>query len=265
MRSNKSTLPIQSLDRGLQLLIAAGSSNRPLGLAELTEMLGIDRSSAYRLANTLKMRGFFHQSPDTKAYTLGPAIWQLASQMRQSNSLMQIAREHVAELASQTGETAHLAVRENDRVLFLEHSLTNQAVGVSAGSGRTEPLHCTALGKALISELSAQDINELLGSGELEKYTANTIRSAGDLASKCKSNQALGFAVDDEEFHLGVRCVAAPIHDFDGQIVAAIGMSAPTSRLSKRRTPELGRQVKEVAADISRQLGYVQTVEEEVV
>ncbi len=98
MKNRKATVPIQSLDRGLRLVLEVGAAGRPVSLGELTESLGIDRSSVYRLANTLTLRGFFSQSPETKSYTLGPAIWQLASQMRQSNPLLQVAREHMAVL-----------------------------------------------------------------------------------------------------------------------------------------------------------------------
>ena len=256
MSNRKVTIPIQSLDRGLRLLLEVGMAGRPVSLGELTELLEIDRSSVYRLANTLTLRGFFSQSPETKAYTLGPAIWQLANQMRQSNPLLQVAREHVAALAEQTGETAHVAAREEDRVVFLDYVLTNHTVGVSVGSGRTEPLYCTALGKALIADFDLEQLRELLGPGRLHSYTPKTIGSIRELADECQSIQQRGFAVDDLEFRDGVRCVAAPIRDFDGVVVAAIGISAPSSRLTKRQVNEVGSQVKAAADTVSAKLGY---------
>jgi len=264
MKNRKATVPIQSLDRGLRLLLEVGAAGRPVSLGELTDLLGINRSSVYRLANTLTMRGFFSQSPETKAYTLGPAIWQLASQMRQSNPLLQVAREHVAALVEQTSETAHLAVREEDRVVFLDYALTNHVVGVSVGSGRMEPLHCTALGKALIADFDPGQLRELFGPGPLRAYTPKTIGSIRDLADECENVRQRGFAVDDIEFREGVRCVAASIRDFDGRVVAAIGISAPSSRLTKRRLSEVGPQVKAAADAVSEKLGFVTTVGEQV-
>ena len=256
MKNRKATVPIQSLDRGLRLVLEVGAAGRPVSLGELTESLGIDRSSVYRLANTLTLRGFFSQSPETKAYTLGPAIWQLASQMRQSNPLLQVAREHMAALVEQTGETSHLAVREEDRVVFLDYALTSHVVGVSVGSGRAEPLHCTALGKALIVDFDLGQLRELLGPGRLRAYTPKTIGSIRELADECQNVRQRGFAVDDLEFQDGVRCVAAPIRDFDGPVVAAIGISAPSSRLTKRQLNEVGSQVKAAADTVSAKLGY---------
>ncbi len=263
MVNRKATTPIQSLDRGSRLLIEVGAAGRPVSLGELTELLGIDRSSVYRLANTLTMRGFFSQSPETKAYTLGPTIWQLASQMRQSNPLLRVAREHVAALAEQTGETAHLAVREEDHLVFLDCAWTNHAVGVSVGSGRVEPLHCTALGKALLADFDPSQLRELFGPGRLHAYTPRTIGSIRKLADECHNVRQRGFAVDDVEFRDGVRCVGAPIRDFHGRVVAAIGISAPRSRLTKRRFSEVGPQVKAAADAVSAKLGFVTTVGEQ--
>ncbi len=264
MGNRKPTSPIQSVDRGLRLLVEVGAAGRPVSLGEMTDSLEIDRSSAYRLANTLALRGFLSQSPETKAYTLGPAIWQLAIQMRQSNPLLQVAREHVSALSQQTGETAHLAVREEDRVVFLDYSLTNHAVGVSVGSGRVEPLHCTALGKALIADLDPGRLRELFGPGRLRAYTPKTIRSIRELAEECQTVRQRGFAVDDVEFRDGVRCVAAAIRDFDRRVVAAIGISAPSARLTKRRSSNVGLQVEAAADAVSAKLGFVPTAGEQV-
>jgi len=262
--SRKTTTPIQSLDRGIQLLLAVGSAGQAMSLGELTELLEIDRSSVYRLVNTLKMRGLLSQSEETKSYSLGPAIWQLASQMRQSNPLLQVARKHVSALSELTGETAHLATREGDQLVFLDYALTNQIVGVSMGSGRVEPLHCTSLGKALIVDFNAAELRDLLGSARLRRYTSKTITSVRKLAAECERDRERGFSVDDIEFREGVRCVAAPIRDLDGLVVAAIGISAPSSRLTKGQAIKVGEQVKTAAQAVSKKLGFVASVTERV-
>lgn len=257
MDQRQPTQPIQSLSRGLALLTAVADAGRPLSLAELNESVPIDRSSVFRLANTLRMHGFLSQSPASKCYTLGPAIWQLSGQIRTASSLPEVARPHVVELAEQTGETAHLAIRQDDRAVFVDHELTEQAVGVSTRTGRAEPLHNTALGKALLADFDRKAIAQLLGRGPLPSHTARTTKSVAALASQCRQTRRQGFAVDDEEYHDGVRCIAAPIHDLHGSIVAAIGISAPANRLPKRRFAQVASQVKLQAEQISRKLGYV--------
>ena len=264
MDQRQPTQPIQSLSRGLALLTAVANAGRPLSLAELNDIVPIDRSSVFRLANTLRMHGFLSQSPASKRYTLGPAIWQLSGQIRTANSLPEVARPHVVELAEQTGETAHLAIRQDDRAVFVDHELTEQAIGVSTRTGRSEPLHNTALGKALLADLDRKAIAQLLGQGPLPAHTTRTTRSVAALASQCRQTLRQGFAVDDEEYHEGVRCIAAPIRDLHGSIVAAIGISAPANRLPKRRFAHVASKVKLQAVQISRKLGYVTPEPEQV-
>jgi len=257
MDQRQPTQPIQSLSRGLSLLTAVADAGRPLSLAELNEIVPIDRSSVFRLANTLRMHGFLTQSPASKRYTLGPAVWQLSGQLRAANSLPQVARPHVVELAEQTGETAHLAIRQEDRSVFVDHELTEQAVGVSTRTGRSEPLHSTALGKALLADFDRKALVQLLGEGSLPADTPRTTTSIAALASQCRKAQRQGVAIDDEECHEGVRCIAASIRDSHGAVVAAIGISAPANRLPKRRFASVASHVRLQAAQISRKLGYV--------
>jgi DNA-binding IclR family transcriptional regulator len=255
MTLRKATNPIQSLDRGLAILEMVGRARRPVSVAELTPVLGIDRSSVFRLANTLRMRGFLTQLP-SKEYVLGSAVRRLASSFRWSDGLIPIAREQVAALASRTGETTHLVVREGRQAVFVDHELTAQAVGVSVGSGRCEPLHCTAVGKALIADYDRAELEKLLGNEPLVAPAKRVIRTIAALAKECQRTQKRGYAVDNEEFHKGVRCVAAPIRDGSGQIIAAIGISAPIDRLSESRCEKVAQDVKRAAAEISGKLGY---------
>lgn len=255
MRRSKSTQPIQSLDRGLAILEIVGQARRPVSVAELTPALGIDRSSVFRLASTLNMRGFLAQLP-SKDYVLGSAVWRLANFFRWSRGLTQIAREQVAVLAAKTGETTHLVIQEGRQAVFIDHEISAQPVGVSVGSGRCEPLHCTAVGKALIADCNRQLLEELLGDAPLPAPTKRTIRTIVELARECQRTRKRGFAVDNEEFHEGVRCVAVPIRDASGRIAAAIGISAPVSRLSETRCEKVAQDVKRAAAEISDKLGY---------
>jgi IclR family acetate operon transcriptional repressor len=248
---------IQSVDRALQIVLAVGQADGPVTLGELTALLGIDRSSVHRLAGTLKGRGFLAQDAVTKSYRLGPVIWQLAAQLRGSSPLLKVARSHVAWLAEATGETAHLAVRDGARVVLIDDQVTDQVVGVSANNGRTEPVHCTALGKALVADLDQASLEAVYDGQVMEGGTARSARSTKELFNHARMIRARGYAVDDEEFRAGVRCFAAPVRDFNGKIVAAIGISAPAARVPKRVWSERGEQVKAAGGAISRALGFV--------
>src|SRR5580698_9236961 len=205
----KETPPIQSLDRGLIILEAVAKSSNPVSLADLTTILGIDRSSAFRLANTLKRRGFLTYPTGRKDYILGPALWRFAHHYDWGTMLIRVSHEHVKQLASQTNETAHLAIREGKHALFIDHAASNHVISVSGQTGEMVPLYCTAHGKALLADLDLRELQSLFGTGPLVAHTNSTIGTVTQLAKVCKQIKAQGFATDDAEFQEGIRCVAA--------------------------------------------------------
>jgi len=249
------TPSIQSLDRGLIILEAAGRSGNPVSLTELTDLLGIDRSSAFRLANTLKRRGFLAHPSGRKDYILGPSIWRLSRRYDWGKMLIAVSHEHLKTLAARTMETAHLAVREGKQALFIDHAAIHHIIAVSGQTGELVPLYCTAHGKALLADFGKRELESLFGCAALRANTGHTITSIDRLAKACAEIHAQGFATDESEFQEGIRCVAAPIRGQDGLIVGSIGISAPLTRFPPERNPECARQVVEAAQLIGEALG----------
>lgn len=249
-RETRETPSIQSLDRGLLILEAVGKSAEPVSLGSLAELLGIDRSSAFRLANTLKRRGFLANSSSGRDYVLGPSVWRLSRQYDWSKMLAKVAHEHLKALAAATNETAHLAVREGRKALFIDDVTTSHVIAISGQTGEYVPLYCTSHGKALLADFEEPDLAKLLGAKQLKSYTKNTIETVRALAAECAQIRASGFASDDSEYLEGVRCVAAPIRDRDRAVIASIGISAPAGRVSKERVKEYAEKVLEAAARI---------------
>jgi IclR family acetate operon transcriptional repressor len=250
-RQTKETPSIQSLDRGLMILETVGKSATPISLGQLTAVLGIDRSSVFRLANTLKRRGFLANSTTGKDYVLGTAVWRLSRQYDWSGMLATIAHDHLQALASVTGETAHLAVREGRKALFIDHAATSHVIAISGQTGELVPLYCTSHGKALLADFDEPALRQLFGSKPLTQYTKQTVQKVSELAKVCNEIRTRGFASDNSEYMEGVRCVAAPIRDKDRAVIASIGISAPTTRFPSERQPELAAHVKDIAAQIS--------------
>jgi len=251
------TQPIQSLDRGLVLLETVANARSPVSLSELMPVLGIDRSSVFRLANTLVLRGFLVQTPDSKRYMLGSSIWRLASLFRFENVLLQVARPHVDALAADAGETTHVAVRQGAKAVLIERQLTANVLGVTgAGQGTAVSLHSTGVGKALIADFDREGLLQLFGGEKLPRFAKRTITTVAGLAEACERTRACGYAVDDEEEHEGVRCIGAPIRDASGQIVAAVGISAPIARLPREAVKKMGARVAAAARAIGRELGH---------
>jgi IclR family transcriptional regulator, acetate operon repressor len=245
------TPSIQSLDRGLFILEAVAKSSDPVPLGHLTDLLGIDRSSVFRLANTLRRRGFLANPRGRKDYILGPSIWRISRSHYWSDMLITFSHDHLKKLAAKTGETTHLAVREGKQAFFIDHYSARQLIMVSGQVGEFMPLYCTAHGKALLAGWGSDEIRTTFGPGPYQRYTPTTITTLKQLAKECARIQEIGYAVDKEEYVQGVRCLAAPIRDRDGSVIASVGISAPLARFPLERDATAGRQVCEVAAEIS--------------
>jgi len=251
-REARETPSIQSLDRGLLILEAVGKSPDPVSLGPLAAMLGIDRSSAFRLANTLKRRGYLANPSAGRDYVLGPSVWRLSHRYDWSKMLVTVSREHLKKLAAETNETAHLAVREGRRALFIDHVTSSHVIAISGQTGEFVPLHCTSHGKALLSDFDERELARLFGKKPLAAYTKNTISRIRPLARECETIRTQGFASDEAEFMEGVCCIAAPIRDRDGMVIASIGISAPAARFPKDRKKEYAGRVLAAALEIGQ-------------
>ena len=246
------TPPVQSVERALSVLEAVAQSADPVPLANLTQVLGIDPSSVFRLANTLKRRGFLANPNGRKHYVLGPAVWRLSREYDWSRMLISICRDSIKALATRTGETAHLAIREGREVFFIDHHASgDQGVIVPGQTGKLMPLHCTAHGKALLADFALVELKALYGTTPLERYTARTSVSLPDLARACARAQADGYSIDDGEYLDDVRCVAAPVRDRAGLVIGSIGVSAPATRMPKGRDLVLAQHVCDTAGHIN--------------
>ncbi len=253
-KTTHDTPPIQSLDRGLAILEAVASSSEPVPLKQLTDLIGIDRSSVFRLANTLRQRRFLANPKGSNDYILGPTAWRLSRRYGRS-VLATFFHQYLHELTTKVGETSHFAVREGGQAFFIDHHLpTGQVVSVAGQTGEFAPLHCTAHGKALLADFDLKGLKALYGPVPLHAYTGNTITSLTKLARACGRVRAEGFALDDGEYIEEVCCVAAPIRDPQGEIVASVGISSPVTRLHTKRIARAAAEVVATARAINASL-----------
>lgn len=254
---------IQSLDRGLTILQAVATSSQPVTLGELSELLGVDRSSAFRLAQTLRRRGFLSTPAGRKDYILGSAMWTLSRQYDWSNMLVRVAHQELKALAQGLNETAHLAIREGRNALFIDSVHARHVIVVAGQTGELVPLHSTAHGKALLADFDEKELRNIFGSDPLQKFTKTTIKSIPALAKECVAIRDRGYAVDEAEYMEGMRCVAAPIRLNSGMIVGSIGISAPASRFLKEHYPSHSKWVVQCAKKIGQLLSASEEVAEQ--
>ena len=247
---------VQSVERSLDILEALGASGSPVGIVDLAQRTELHVSTAHRLLSTLISRGYALQDPQTNKYALGLRVLQLASQAIKDSDLRSIAKPFLQRLMETTQETANLVVLDCDDAVYIEQVEGPRLVRMFTKIGRRVPLHCTGVGKVLLSHLPEERIDAIIAKRGLPAFTPKTITDPNSLKTELRSVRAQGFALDNEEQEEGVRCVAAPVYDRDWQPVAAISISAPVTRLTTQRAILLASQAKAIAFDLSARLGF---------
>lgn len=244
-----------TLRSGLEILEDLAAHPSGAGVTELARRLGQDKSQVSRLLATLGELGYVERDSESRRYAAGAGLVLLSSRLLRSLDVR--AQSHVAmrDLAEATGESVHLAVLLGDAVVTIDLIETLQPFRVEPRIGTRDPIHCTAIGKAILAFLPADQRAHLV-EGPLTRFTSRTIVDGGALERDLDAVRRRGYAVDDEEFTSGVRCIAAPVFDSDGNVVASLGISAPAQRLARKDVAAVGRRVCDAATLASRRMGW---------
>jgi DNA-binding IclR family transcriptional regulator len=246
---------VQVLERTLRLLDVLASVDKELGPAELAVMVGLHRSTIHRLLKVLEEHRFVRRNQAGR-YDLGLKLFELGTLSVSRFNLPRRAGPILKQIASETGETAHICVFSNMRMLSIAAS---EASWVPRAIGHRGDLHASAAGKALLAFLPQHAQNDLITRLALPKHTRHTIDTAGRLKSELARVRRQGFSLNDEEVEDGVRCVAAPIFDHKGRAIATLSVAGPVFRMTRRRLPKLARVVKNAAEALSTELGHEKT------
>jgi DNA-binding IclR family transcriptional regulator len=260
LRTNQPTqrdYSIQALQRGMKVLDALLESRTPLSLEQICTYTGLPKSTAFRVIVNLLQGGYLTETEE--GYWLGLKMLRFGALVEEKLDLTQLARPFLVRLRNQADETVHLAVLDDDlRVVYLEKLPTQQAVGLMVSRiGSTAPMHGTALGKVMAAFRPEDEISQWIRRDGLKALTHATITDESALLRELREIRSRGYAVDNGEFEVSVRCVAAPIQDRTGDVIAAVSISGPDSRMP---VPLIGSsmamQVVETAQHISQALGY---------
>lgn len=243
---------IQSLGRGLQILDIMINAGEEQTVTQLARMLSIDKSSVSRLLSTMEKYGYVQQAKGSRGYVVGKRLFSISWQLVNRYSIRESARPYLDYLVSRTGECSHIGVYSSGKVLVVDDVQSEvSSLRVVGGSGRLLFLHNTALGKALIA------FGDFPLPDELPRFTSKTVIEFDGLNEDLSSVRRAGYSVDDEENELGVRCIAAPVFGVSGVVVASVGISGPSLRITDDNLGDLGRIVKGVAYELSCELGFV--------
>ncbi len=245
---------VQSVDRALSIVETLARENRSLALSELSDRLELHPSTAHRLLASLASRGYVFKDPDTKKYGLGLKILEISQGLDLVSNLRAVGRDVLRQLAKAAGETVNLMVLERGEALIVDRFESDHMLKYSVPIGTRLPLHCTASGKALLANMRPPDVEEFM-KRELPALTPNTIVDRYQLLKELEHIRNRGYAIDNEERELGVRCVAAPVSGDSGQCIGVVSISGPTSRMTPQRLGELADLVTESADVMGSALG----------
>ncbi len=248
--------PIQAIVNAVDTIDYVAKSNQGVGVRELARALRLTRGTASRVLYSLYFCGLLRRDETQSRYVLGSKILELASGHLRSLSIGEVARRHMADLSLESGETVFLGILDRDHVTIVDRIDSTQPLRMASELGVREPAYCTALGKILMADLSDEACRRLLEGQQFEPHTAKTLRSKDEVLARIDEARERGWALDDEEFFEGVRCIAAAIRDHDGRVVAAVSVAGPRFRLHDDRLQTMARRVRAAAAAISRDLGY---------
>jgi IclR family KDG regulon transcriptional repressor len=246
-------LPVKSADRVLAVLDLLAAEG-PLSFARIAAELDLPKSSAHNLLATMAARGYVERDADRRVFRLGTRVWEIAQAENRVERLRAALKALMDDLVSATQETVQLAKLEGFDVVYLEISESPRPMKLTSRVGARLPAHTTGLGKTLLAFLDEDDVLARLGDRRMEALTEHTITTPEALLDALRVIRQRGYGTDDEEFAIGLRCIAMPIRDRTGLVTAAMSVSMPTPRYSDEIADRARFHLADTVAEAERRL-----------
>ena len=254
-KASTRTGQVQSLTRALSILNVIASSPSGLKLTEISKALKLAPSTTHRMLTTLQEERYVQYDRDSTRWQIGIQAFVTGNCFLSSRDLTSVARPYMRRLMEENGETVNLAISEGDEVIYMAQVESREMMRVYSKPGNRVPLHCSGVGKAILMLMEDSEIERLSVQNGLTRLTEKTIQTIPELIKELHTSRKLGFATDDEEHAVGLRCVASVVFDEYAEPFAALSISGPTARISSERLSELGEKVKSISAEITAALG----------
>ncbi|MFK7751016.1 MAG: HTH-type transcriptional regulator BhcR [Sedimentitalea sp.] len=252
--NNPSQTVIQSLDRALDVLDAL-ASGRDMTLSEISTQLSQSPATMHRVLTTLALRDVVEVDQANQTWNIGPAAFRLGSAFLRRTNVVERSQPAMRQLMEATGETSNLGIERSGMVVFVNQVETHDSIRAFFPPGTISPMHASGIGKALLASYEPDRARQILDQNPPEPFTTRTITDPESMATELERIRNLGYAFDNEEKTLGMRCIASPIVNYQGQAVAGISISGPSHRVELGRVATLGALVREAARSVSRGLG----------
>lgn len=240
-----------SVSKALSIINLLAEKENPLSLSQISAALGFSLSTTHHLITSLKLERFVDQNPVSKKYGIGLRLFEIGLSNNYYQLLAKKAGPALEKMSDQTGESSNLAVLIDGQIIYIAQRHSSQMMKTFVQLGERSPVHCTGVGKILISELSKEDIEQIVHKHGLKKYTLRTITSLENLLEELEKVKKQQYAIDQEEREEGVVCVAAPIFNRARKIIAAISISGPTSRIKAKELSNIIELLKKYAQSLS--------------
>jgi DNA-binding IclR family transcriptional regulator len=250
------TYKVQTLDRAFAVLDLLGESEAPLGLAQVALSLQLHKSTAHRFLMVLERHRMVERTINGK-FRLGLRLFDLGNRAIEQYDLRDRAQPHLRRLVAETEETAHLCILEGTHVIYIDKIEPARSVRMITRIGASNPIHCTSVDKTILAFLPEERLADLLERTRFERFTHRTIATPEALRAEVEKTRRRGYAIDDEEFEEGLRCIAVPILDAQRLPVAAVSISGPSFRVTAQKLPSIANQLLQCVRGISADMGYV--------
>ncbi len=247
---------LSSVRNAARLLCAFTPTERELGVSELARRLGLGKSAVHRLLTTLAQERFVERNPTTGRYRLGIRLYELGAIVSSHLDLHEAVSPHLDELRNATGETVHVAILDEDEVVYVERRESPHTLRLFSRVGHRNRAHCSSTGKVLLAYLPPDELDRVLALRPLDRKTPFTITNPGLLRQELERVRRRGYARNVNESEMGVVSVAAPIRDATGRVVAAVSTAGPELRLARDDMRQVTAETLAAAEKISARLGY---------
>ena len=245
---------VQSLDRSLDIIEKLVVSDKGLGVTELSDSLGLHKSTVHRLLATLVYRGYVEQD-EYGRYKIGLKLFEIGGTVLNKMDLRKRTKPYLIRIQQETRETIHLGILDNKEIVYIDKEETTETIRMYSEVGRRIDAYCTSLGKVLLAYKKV-DIHDLYKNQDLLGYTDNTITDKEELSKHLSEIRKQGYAIDDQEQEPGIRCIGGPIFNYNGDVIAAFSIAGPTTRMTKERVKKLSRKIIKYSKTISSSFGY---------
>lgn len=247
---------VNSVDRALSIVELISNHRDGLGITEIGEKLDLHKSTVHRLLQTLIYKGFVVQDNNSRNYMISFKLFEIGQRKVEGLDILEISKKHIKRLVKQVNETVHLVVRDENEVAYIDKMEADNTISMSSKIGRRSPMYSTSVGKAILAYSEKSDIERIWKSSEIIKFTKNTITEYEKFIKELDKIKQQGYAIDNEEHELGVRCIGVPVFNRFGEVEAAISVSGPAMRMDRDKIEKIKKGVMDSAREIGRELGY---------